>query len=153
MHAGQDVRYSIARCDDAKRFCNKLWQAVRFALTTFPELESAQHDSHSRSPEIYACRPRAAARAGRHHERVTKALTAYDFSEAAETLYTFVWRQVCDVYVEIAKDRAPSRVPVLAKLLTTALRLLHPLMPFVTEELWQRLPHDGEFIGLTPGLA
>jgi valyl-tRNA synthetase len=82
-------------------------------------------------------------------------LAAYDFSEAAETLYSFVWHQVCDVYIEIAKDRAPSRAPVLAKLLTTALQLLHPLMPFVTEELWQRLPHDGDFIGQTawPGLA
>jgi valyl-tRNA synthetase len=155
MHAGQDVRFAIARCDDARKFCNKLWQAVRFALQTFPELGAPQPELPLPPDGDLTLADRALlhglAEAG---ERVTTALEAYDFSEASETLYSFVWHQVCDVYVEIAKDRAPSRAPVLAKLLSTALQLLHPLMPFVTEELWQRLPHAGEFIGSSswPGL-
>lgn len=155
MHAGQDVRYAVARCDDAKRFCNKLWQAVRFALQTFPELGAQQSEPALPPDGDLTLADRALLHGlAETTDRVTAALTAYDFSEAAETLYSFVWHQVCDVYVEIAKDRAPSRVPVLATLLTTALKLLHPLIPFVTEELWQRLPHEGDFIGQCrwPGL-
>ena len=148
MHAGQDVRFSIARCDDAKKFCNKLWQSVRFALQTFPELGAGKPELALPPDEELTLVDRALLHAlSDTTDRVTTALETFRFSEAAEALYTFVWHQVCDVYVEIAKDRAPTRMPVLGRLLSTALRLMHPLMPFVTEELWQRLPHSGEYIG------
>jgi valyl-tRNA synthetase len=148
MHAGQDVRYSIARCDDARKFCNKLWQAVRFALSTFPQLASpATMPRLPASKDLTLADRYVLDGLARTARAVTAAVDAYDLSAAAELLYGFIWNQLCDVYVEIAKDRAPSRAPVLAHVITDALKLLHPIMPFVTEELWQRLPHDGEFIG------
>jgi valyl-tRNA synthetase len=70
-------------------------------------------------------------------------LDEYDFTEAAQTLYAFLWNQVCDVYIEIAKDNAPTRAPILTHVLNAALQLLHPIMPFVTEELWHRLGGNG----------
>jgi valyl-tRNA synthetase len=156
MHAGQDVRFAIARCDEARKFCNKLWQAVRFALQTFPELAQTQPELALPQQTELTLVDRAMLHAlSETTERVTNAFETFHFAEAAEALYAFVWHHVCDVYVEVAKDRAPSRMPVLAKLLSSSLQLIHPMMPFVTEELWQRLPHSGAFIGQSswPGRA
>jgi valyl-tRNA synthetase len=90
---------------------------------------------------------------------VTRDLTDYRFDEAANHLYRFVWHEFCDWYIELAKPRlspeapehegAATRATMLATLETT-LRLLHPLMPFITEEIWQKLPHQGETIVLAP---
>jgi valyl-tRNA synthetase len=147
LHAGQDVRFSVAKCDDARKFCNKLWQAVRFALTTFPQLGTANTAPACAEGEPLTLADRYILDAlSRATAGVASALASYDFSGAADTLYAFIWNQICDVYVEVAKDRAPTRAPVLAHALTGALSLLHPIMPFITEELWHRLPHDGESI-------
>ena len=148
LHAGQDVRFSTARCDDARKFCNKLWQAVRFALTTFPELAERRtplggmSDMQLDLADRYILDAMAQAVI-----RVTNALQAFDFSEATTTLQSFIWNQLCDVYIEVAKDKAVTRAPVLGRVLGGALQLLHPFMPFVTEELWQRIPHDSPRIG------
>jgi valyl-tRNA synthetase len=83
-------------------------------------------------------------------ERVDKAADTYDFSEWSQTLYTFIWKQFCDVYIEIAKDKAPTRAPILGRVLSTVMQLLHPLMPFLTEELWQHLPHSAKRIEQAP---
>ena len=151
MHAGQDVRFSTAKCDDARKFCNKIWQAVRFALSTFPELEGA--GSPPACPDgvslTLADRYILDALAQTVH-KVTHALKAFDFSEAAATLYSFVWNQICDVYIEICKDKAPTRGPILSRVLSGAMQLLHPIMPFITEELWQRLPHEERRIEQSP---
>jgi valyl-tRNA synthetase len=149
MHGGQDVRFSIAKCDDARKFCNKLWQAARFAIDLANEgrpspsapLLSVPDETSWTLPDRWIMDALA-----RTAGRVTQALEAFDFAEAAQTLYTFVWNQACDVYIEIAKDKAPTRAPILTHALATALQLLHPIMPFVTEELWGRLGRDG-FIG------
>lgn len=143
MHAGQDVRFSVDRCEDARKFGNKIWQATRFALITFPELgeergiEEASLDLADRW--ILDALAQAVA-------RVEKAGAEYDFSEWAQTAYTFIKNQLCDIYIEIAKDRASSRAGVLARTLGAAMQLLHPVMPFLTEELWQHLPHEGNRI-------
>ncbi|HEV2908492.1 MAG TPA: valine--tRNA ligase, partial [Candidatus Eremiobacteraceae bacterium] len=149
MHGGQDVRFSIAKCDDARKFCNKLWQAARFAIDLANEgrpgpsapLLSVPDETSWTLPDRWIMDALARTAA-----RVTQALEAFDFAEAAQTLYTFVWNQACDVYIEIAKDKAPTRAPILTHALATALQLLHPIMPFVTEELWGRLGREG-FIG------
>jgi valyl-tRNA synthetase len=152
MHAGQDVRFSVSRCDDARKFGNKIWQAVRFALQTFPELESAAADALPLPPvEQWTLSDRWIMDAlARTIQRVDAAAAVYDFSEWSQTLYTFIWNQVCDVYIEVAKDKTPSRAPILARVLSSALALLHPIMPFLTEELWQHLPHAGLRIGAGP---
>jgi len=147
MHAGQDVRFSIARCDDARKFGNKIWQAVRFALQTFPELQESRAPLTMPPADQWTLADRwiidALALA---IENVDKAAAAYDFSEWSQSLYSFIWNQLCDVYIEIAKDKAPTRASILNRALITALQLLHPIMPFVTEELWQHLPHEGQRI-------
>jgi len=147
MHAGQDVRFSIARCDDARKFGNKIWQAVRFALQTFPELQESRALLAMPPVDQWTLADRwimdALALA---IENVDQAAATYDFSEWSQSLYSFIWNQLCDVYIEIAKDKAPTRGAILNRTLSTALQLLHPIMPFVTEELWQHLPHEGDRI-------
>ncbi|RMF89723.1 MAG: valine--tRNA ligase, partial [Nitrospinota bacterium] len=90
-------------------------------------------------------------------DAVRQALEAYAFNEAAHVLYHFVWHELCDWYIELVKLRLEGRVEeketarqVLFRVLETTFRLLHPFMPFVTEELWQHLPHTGESIMIAP---
>jgi valyl-tRNA synthetase len=148
MHAGQDVRFSVAKCDEARKFCNKLWQAVRFALMTFPELADEQSPLPLAGGTALTLADRYILDAlAQTVNRVTEALKSFDFSEAGSILYSFVWNQVCDVYIEVAKDKAPTRAPIVGRVLSGALQLLHPIMPFITEDLWQRLPHSGTRIG------
>ena len=163
MHEGQDVRFSIARCDDARKFGNKIWQAVRFALQTFPQLQqpadaSADHALHQEPPppalpplEQWTLADRWVMDAlAQTIERVDAAAKAYDFSEWSHAVYAFIWNQVCDVYIEVAKDKEPTRAPILAHVLGRSLQLLHPIMPFLTEELWQHLPHTVDRIERAP---
>lgn len=150
MHAGQDVRFAVGRCDDARKFCNKLWQAVRFALTTFPELGRAKEPLACPDVQLTLADRYILDALARTVQRVDAAFRAYDFSEAADAIRSFVWNEVCDVYIEIAKDRAPTRACILGRVLSASLQLLHPIMPFITEELWQRLPHEERRIGSSP---
>lgn len=148
MHAGQDVRFAVSKCNDARLFCNKIWQAVRFALMTFPELAEAGTPHAVENGTSLTLADRYILDAFAQTVRsVSEALEKFDFSGAASALYTFMWQQVCSEYIEIAKDKAPTRAPILGRVLTGALQLLHPIMPFITEELWQRLPHEGNRIG------
>ncbi|HYK53578.1 MAG TPA: valine--tRNA ligase [Candidatus Eremiobacteraceae bacterium] len=147
MHAGQDVRFAVGRCDDARKFCNKLWQAVRFALTTFPELGEAREPLTCPDVQLTLADRYILDALAQTVQRVDAAYREFDFSEASDAIRTFVWNEVCDVYIEIAKDRAPTRACILGRVLTVALQLLHPIMPFITEELWQRLPHEEPRIG------
>jgi len=78
--------------------------------------------------------------------RVTAALNAYEFGVASDALLEFVWYKYCDWYLEATKTATTSRAAVLSYVLNTAVRLLHPIAPFVTEEIWQALPHDGQTI-------
>src|SRR5215469_14703838 len=139
MHGSQDVRFSVARCDDARKFCNKIWQAVRFAIDLSGGAQLVVPDETAWTLAdrwIMDALGLAAA-------RVSAALDEFDFAEAAQALYTFLWNQVCDVYIEISKDKAPTRAAILTHVLATAMQLLHPIMPFVTDELWSRLGRDG----------
>jgi len=151
MHEGQDVRFSVAKCDEARKFCNKIWQAARFALQAFPELKSPSSTRELPDSTTWTLADRwimhelAQTAAG-----VRAAYEAFDLSGVARLLYAFIWNAACDVYVEIAKDRAPTRAPIIGRVVSVAMQLLHPIMPFVTEAIWQRLPHAGRFIGDGP---
>ncbi len=143
MHGTQDVRFAIGKCDEARKFCNKIWQATRFALDLGPSGAEGLPDASTWTlPDRWIMDALATT-----VDRVTEALGLFDFAEAASLIYAFVWNQVCDVYIEVCKDKAPQRGSILRHVLATSMQLLHPIMPFVTEELWQRLPHAGDFIG------
>jgi valyl-tRNA synthetase len=148
---GTDPSLSEARLLGYKAFVNKLWNASRFALLN---LEG------ERAPYSFAELPLASqwilgglnTTAG----LVQEALEEFRFDQAANTLYHFVWSELCDWYIEIAKvlfadpQHGPQTRTVLLEVLETSLRLLHPFMPYVTEEIWQRLPHDGASIMVAP---
>jgi len=151
MHEGQDVRFSVAKCDEARKFCNKMWQAARFALQTFPELEASNTLADLPDPATWTLPDRWIMHELKLTARTVRtAYDSFDFSEAARALYSFIWNAACDVYIEIAKDRAPTRSAILGRTLSAAMALLHPIMPFVTEAIWQRLPHAGRFVGEGP---
>jgi valyl-tRNA synthetase len=154
---GSDVKLSVKRIEGYRHFCNKLWNAYRFLATHL-----LQEDVRDLRPATF---PLAVAdrwiltRMNEVIQAVTEALQAYRFNDAASALYQFLWHEYCDWYLEIVKDRlAGSEDPdgarvgraLLYHTLEQSLRLLHPIMPFITEEIWQRLPHRGGSIMVAP---
>jgi valyl-tRNA synthetase len=137
---GRDIKFDLARAEGYKNFCNKLWNATRFALmnagdATFSGVPQPGTDAEK---WILAQLDRTAAEAAGH-------FAEYRFDLLAQTLYEFAWNQFCDWFVELAKPAlngddaaaADSTRHTLLYVLDALLRLLHPLIPFVTEELWQ----------------
>jgi len=143
----QDVRFTEERIEMARNFCNKIWNASRFALMHLPLLPPT---SPNRSNLSLAERW-ILSRYTRTIESVNDALTNYNFDVAARALYDFIWGELCDWYLELAKPalRSDNVVTtsvvqqVLWTVLEGTLRLLHPFMPFITEEIWQRFPKVG----------
>ena len=142
---GRDIKLAKDRIEGYRAFANKLWNATRFALMN---LEGYVHEE--RDPASLARTPAdrwILARTQRAVNDTVAALEAFRFNEAAGTVYQFVWHELCDWYIELAKealygDDAEKKRAAQATLTTslqTALRLLHPFMPFITEELWHVL--------------
>ncbi|HUB07291.1 MAG TPA: valine--tRNA ligase, partial [Myxococcales bacterium] len=143
---GRDVKLSLAQVTGYRAFANKIWNATRFALMN---LEGFPEGGREGLPPAGGLADRwIRSRLGRVAEETNAAFEAYRFSDAASLVYQFFWRELCDWYIELAKvtllgedveaRRATQRT--LVDVLDGALRLLHPFMPFVTEELWQKLP-------------
>ena len=141
---GRDIKLSEERISGYRNFVNKLWNAARFAaLKTEGEQVAGCLDDELTLPGARWIRSRLA----RTVEEVRDALDGYRFNDAASCLYRFTWHEYCDWYIEIAKidleaggQAAEETRMVLLAVLETLLRLLHPVIPFVTEELWQALP-------------
>jgi valyl-tRNA synthetase len=142
---GRDIKLARERIDGYRAFANKLWNASRFALMN---LEG--HRETGEPPEALARTPGdrwILARTQRAVNETVAALEAFKFNEAAGAVYQFVWHELCDWYIELAKDalhgedagKKRGAQAVLVHVLQTSLRLLHPFMPFVTEELWSHL--------------
>ncbi len=142
---GQDLTYSPDRLVGARNFCNKLWNASRFVLMN---LDEAVTSSDIPSPGELGLADRwILSRHAEMLETVHRQLEAYNLAQAAEALYDYVWSEFCDWYVELAKNalygddpgRKRATQALLRRLLGEILRALHPFMPFITEEIWQRL--------------
>ncbi len=142
----QEMRYQESRCEEARNFNNKIWNATRYILALPEGLPSAmtlpQHDELTLADRWILTRYRETI------ERMGKLLRDYDFGNAAETMWRFVWYEFCDWYLEATKAEAnrSSRAAVLSYVWNGTMRLLHPIAPFITEEVWLALPHDGETI-------
>jgi valyl-tRNA synthetase len=152
---GSDVKLSVKRIEGYRHFCNKLWNAYRFLARHLPT-EQGETASLRSLPLTLADRW-ILARLNQIIRGVDEALASYRFNDAASLLYQFLWHEYCDWYLEIVKNRLTSPADeadartgrqVLTQVLEQSLRLLHPIMPFITEEIWQRLPHHGPSIML-----
>jgi len=152
---GRDIRISEERIEGYRNFANKIWNASRLVLSNLGGFDPALAKKTPPALADVWIESRLAATIA----EARTALKKYRFSDAASALYQFLWHEFCDWYLEIAKltlyqpenpgQRARTQA-TLVRVLEATLRLLHPFMPFITEELWQRLPHKGESIMLAP---
>jgi len=150
----RDVRIPDERLEASRNFTNKLWNASRLVLSNVEGYDARAGATAAGVAERWIRRRLVTTAAD-----VRDALEKYRFNDAASALYQFVWSDYCDWYLEIAKrslyrpENPAARQATqhtLVTVLEETLRLLHPLMPFITEEIWQRLPHTGESIMIAP---
>jgi len=141
---GRDIRFDLARTEGYRNFCNKLWNAARFVLMNTEEQDNGLSDA----PCAYTQVDRwITARLQQVTAITSQAIDNYRFDLAAQAIYDFTWNEYCDWYLELAKislqsdDAALQRGTrkTLLTILETILRLAHPIMPFITEEIWQRV--------------
>ena len=143
---GRDIRFDLARTEGYRNFCNKLWNAARFVLMNTEDYISA-YQHLTQSCEYTTVDRWIVARLHQVTAATTHAIDNYRFDLAAQAIYEFTWNEYCDWYLELAKislqsDNAALQRGTRLTLLTvleTLLRLTHPLMPFITEEIWQRV--------------
>jgi valyl-tRNA synthetase len=143
---GRDIRFDLGRVEGYRNFCNKLWNAARFVLMN---TEPHAGDTAAGEAEFAVADRWIRGRMGTAVHEVRRALDGYRFDLAAQAAYEFVWYEFCDWYLEIAKAALQSPDAsaaakrgvrrTLVEVLEGTLRLLHPLMPFITEEIWQRV--------------
>ena len=146
---GQDVRYSTDKMDAAWNFINKIWNASRYALMNIGDLTVEQLDI---TGEKTLADKWILTRLNQVIAKVTELFEKFEFGEAGRLLYRFIWDDFCDWYIEMSKetlagnDEAAKLTTrsILVYVLDQILRLLHPIMPFVTEEIWQSVPHIGD---------
>jgi len=151
---GKNIKFSVSNVEDARRFATKIWNATRFALMNLEGFDAERFaDRMADGPdgvELDLPERWILSRVQRAVEAVDQALEDYRIADAAQAAYHFVWNELCDWYIELAKA-ALAREPAdaerrwrvqgtLVSALETAMRLLHPFMPFLTEEIWQQLP-------------
>ena len=147
---GNDMRFSDEKVEASRNFANKLWNAARFVLMNLGEEEPVPH-----IPAELALEDKwILHQYNRLVKEVTENLDRYELGIAVQKLYDFIWDVLCDWYIELCKIRLNSEDAqaqqtaraVLVYVMSNTLKLLHPFMPFITEEIWQTLPHDGDSI-------
>jgi len=160
--AGLTLALQESKLESSRNFANKIWNATRFVLMNCDEVLEAQEpvDWETELSEPELADRWILSRLNRIASEVHNALGEYRFHEAAEELYRFFWNDFCDWYIELSKpfvtakeleDQSLADQSLAVKrriiyVLERSLRLLHPLMPYITEDLWQRLPHKGDSI-------
>src|SRR5699024_8154733 len=148
---GQDLRFHWEKVESTWNFANKVWNASRFSLMN---MEDFTYEDIDLTGEKSLADKWILTRLNETIDHVTQNTDKYEFGEAGRYLYNFIWDDLCDWYIEMAKlplygDDARAKNTtrsVLAYVLDQTMRMLHPFMPFITEEIWQQLPHKGESI-------
>lgn len=152
---GTDIPFSISRMSGYRHFCNKIWNAVRFVLLNLVDdtpVSDYEIDQLCREKDRLALEERwILSRLQKIIIETNENLEKFRFHEASNQLYHFFWHEVCDWFIELSKtkitgggaEQKKHADRVAAYVLETCLRLLHPFIPFITEELWQHLPHEG----------
>ncbi|WP_085991777.1 valine--tRNA ligase [Oceanobacillus senegalensis] len=148
---GQDLRFYWEKVESTWNFANKVWNASRFSIMN---MEGFTYDDIDLTGELTLADKWILTRLNETIEHVTKNNDKYEFGESGRHLYNFIWDELCDWYIEMAKlplygddeDKKNTTRSVLAYVLDQTMRMLHPFMPFITEEIWQKLPHKGESI-------
>lgn len=147
---GNDMRYSAERVEASRNFANKLWNAARFVLMNLKDDEPTPY-----IPEKLELEDKwVLSKFNRLVGEVTENLDKFEIGLAVSKLYDFIWDVYCDWYIELTKvrlnsgdeEKAAAARGVLVYILSDTLKLLHPFMPFITEEIWQALPHNGDSI-------
>ena len=149
---GQDLTFQHGKSESIWNFANKIWNASRFALMN---MEGMTYEEIDLSGEKSVADKWILTRLNETIEHVTRLADRYEFGEVGRALYNFIWDDFCDWYIEMAKlplygeDEAAKKTT--RSVLSLCFRsiqcdLLHPFMPFITEEIWQNLPHEGESI-------
>ncbi|MDA5562898.1 MULTISPECIES: valine--tRNA ligase [Cobetia] len=149
---GRDVKFDMGRLDGYRNFCNKLWNAARYVLMN---AEDQDCGVNGEAVELSLADRWIIARLQQTEQQVTRALEEFRFDHASQALYEFIWNEYCDWYLELSKpvlwdENASAEAKrgtrrTLVRALETILRLIHPMMPFISEEIWQRIaPHAGK---------
>ena len=153
---GRDIKFDLGRMEGFRNFCNKLWNAARYVLMNTEGFDPAAPSHRSEADEWILSRLQTTI------TETANSIEQYRFDHAAQTLYDFVWNEYCDWYLELSKpvlwddtssnELRQGTLRTLLEVLETILRLMHPLMPFITEEIWQnvapRLGINGDSIML-----
>jgi valyl-tRNA synthetase len=155
---GNDMRFYWERVESARNFANKIWNASRFMLMN---LESLDNGFVPAAADYTLADKWIMSRYAKTAAGVTENLEKFELGEAGRMIYDFLWNEFCDWYIELSKSRLYAKeegsersrqtaLYVLGYVLEHTLRLLHPFMPFLTEEIWQKLPHEGQSIMVAP---
>ena len=143
---GNDMRFYVEKCEAMRNFCNKIWNASRFVMMNLTVEDT--HLPETRETEENWIR----SKLNRVVKEVCDNMDSFELGVAAGKIYDFIWDDYCDWYIELTKPRLngddeaakESAQRVLLYVLVEILKLLHPFMPFITEEIWQALPHEGD---------
>ena len=145
---GNDMRFFTERCEAMRNFANKIWNASRFLMMNLT-IDKCELPEKLELEDKWIL-----SKLNRAVAEITENMDRYELGVAAQKIYDFIWDDYCDWYIELTKTRLQgededSKVraqQVLCWVLTEMLKLLHPFMPFITEEIWQALPHEGDFL-------
>ena len=145
---GNDMRFYTERCEAMRNFANKIWNASRFLMMNLT-IDRCELPEKLELEDQWIL-----SKLNRAIREITENMDRYELGVAAQKIYDFIWDDYCDWYIELTKTRLQgededSKVraqQVLCWVLTQMLKLLHPFMPFITEEIWQALPHEGDFL-------